>query len=132
MKAIEEVDTNTKKDNIIDGIMKSNGLYCLVSNAKVGKSMFALQLANAITKGTNFLGHNTMSSPVLYISTESNFGQIQERVESLGLSFPLKTFFIIDRDGKGEVSIFDIEYKICEFAKDMNGKIIIMDMLKKE
>ena len=130
MKAIEEIDTNIKKDNIIDGIMKSNGLYCLVSNAKVGKSMFALQLANAITKGTNFLGHNTMSSPVLYISTESNFGQIQERVESLGLTFPLKTFFIIDRDGKGEVSIFDIEYKICEFAKDMNGKIIIMDMLK--
>lgn len=130
MKAIEEIDKNTKKDNIIDGIMKSCGLYCLVSNAKVGKSMFALQLANSITKGTQFLGHNTMSSPVLYISTESNFGQHQQRALSLGLTFPEKSLFIIDRNGKGEVSIFDIEVHINEFAKSMNGKIIIMDMLK--
>ena len=41
MRAIEEIDTREKKDNIIDGIMKSKGLYCLVSNAKVGKSMFS-------------------------------------------------------------------------------------------
>lgn len=31
MRAIEEeIDINTKKDNIIEGIMKSKGLYCLV------------------------------------------------------------------------------------------------------
>ena len=69
MKALEEIDTNIKKDNIIDNIMKSNGLYCLVSNAKVGKSMLALQLSNSLTNGKQFLGHDTMHSPVLYIST---------------------------------------------------------------
>ena len=80
MRAIEEIDTREKKDNIIDGIMKSKGLYCLVSNAKVGKSMFSLQLSNSIINGTQFLGHDTMPSPVLYISTESDFGQIQDRI----------------------------------------------------
>ena len=30
MKAIEEIDTNTKKDNIIDGIMKSNGDFYIM------------------------------------------------------------------------------------------------------
>ena len=103
MRAIEEIDTREKKDNIIDGIMKSKGLYCLVSNAKVGKSMFSLQLSNSIINGTQFLGHDTMPSPVLYISTESDFGQIQDRIKTLGLTFPKDSFFVIDRDGKGEV-----------------------------
>lgn len=84
MKALEEIDINIKKDNIIDNIMKSNGLYCLVSNAKVGKSMLALQLSNSLTCGKQFLGHDTMSSPVLYISTESDSGQIMERIKTLG------------------------------------------------
>ena len=131
MRAIEEeIDNNTKKDNIIEGIMKSKGLYCLVSNAKVGKSMFAIQLSYALATGKQFLGHNTMSSPVLYISTESDFGQLKERTKFLGLEFPLESLFIIDRDGKGEVSIFDIEVKISEFANDKGGKLLIIDMLK--
>lgn len=130
MQAVEDIDINTKKDNIIDGIMKSNGLYCLVSNAKVGKSMFALQLSHAIATGQQFLGHKTMPSPVLYISTESDSGQIQERIEVLGLNFPLQTFFIIDRNGKGEVSIFDFEVDLAEFSSSKNGKIVIIDMLK--
>lgn len=130
MRAIEEEDTRIKKDNIIDGIMKSNGLYCLVSNAKVGKSMLALQLSNSIINGTQFLGHNTMPSPVLYISTESDFGQIQDRIKTLGLTFPKDSFFVIDRNGKGEVSIFDFEVDLLEFSKYKNGKLVILDMLK--
>lgn len=131
MRAIEEeIDINTKKDNIIEGIMKSKGLYCLVSNAKVGKSMFAIQLSYALATGKQFLGHNVMPSPVLYISTESDFGQLKERTKFLGLEFPHESLFIIDRDGKGEVSIFDIEPKISEFANDKGGKLLIIDMLK--
>ena len=129
MRAIEEIDTREKKDNIIDGIMKSKGLYCLVSNAKVGKSMFSLQLSNSIINGTQFLGHDTMPSPVLYISTESDFGQIQDRIKTLGLTFPKDSFFVIDRDGKGEVSIFDFEVDLMEFSKYKNGKLVIIDML---
>lgn len=45
MKPIEELNITIKKDNIIDEIMKSNGLYCLVVEPKVGKSFLALQLA---------------------------------------------------------------------------------------
>ena len=119
-----------KKDNIIDDIMKSKGLYCLVSNAKVGKSMFALQLSYAIASGKQFLGHNVKSSPVLYISTESDFGQIRDRIEFLGLDFPKDTFFIIDRNGKGEVNLNELEVDIMEFAKYKDGKVLIIDMLK--
>ena len=119
-----------KKDNIIDDIMKSKGLYCLVSNAKVGKSMFALQLSYAIASGKQFLGHNVKSSPVLYISTESDFGQIRDRIDFLGLEFPKDTFFIIDRNGKGEVNLNELEVDIMEFAKYKDGRVLIIDMLK--
>ena len=130
MRVIEDIMNIEKKDNIIDEIMKSKGLYCLVSNAKVGKSMFALQLSYAIACGKQFLGHNTKSSPVLYISTESDFGQIRDRIDFLGLEFPKDTFFIIDRNGKGEVNLNELEVDIMEFAKYKDGKVLIIDMLK--
>ena len=42
VKSITEIECNTKKDFIIEGIMKSKGLYCLIAFPKVGKSMLAL------------------------------------------------------------------------------------------
>ena len=42
MIPIEQLKIDIKKDNIIDGIMKSNGLYCLGAEPKVGKSFLAL------------------------------------------------------------------------------------------
>ena len=110
--------------------MVSRGLYCLSSEAKVGKSMFCLQLSNAITNGTQFLGHNTMPSPVLYISTESDFGQTKERIELLNLKFPKDSFFVIDRNGKGNIDLSECELDIKDFAENKKGKLIIIDMLK--
>ncbi len=131
MRAIEEEDTRIKKDIIIEDIMKSRGLYCLVSNAKVGKSMLALQFSYSIISGKQFLGRNVLSSsPVLYISTESDFGQLKQRIKVLNLDFPNESLFIIDRDGKGEVSIFDFEVDLKKFVEEYNGKIVILDMLK--
>lgn len=37
MIPIEQLNIDIKKDNIIEGIMKSNGLYCLVAEPKTGK-----------------------------------------------------------------------------------------------
>lgn len=131
MKAIEEEDTRIKKDIIIEDIMKSRGLYCLVSNAKVGKSMLALQFSYSIISGKQFLGRSILSSsPVLYISTESDFGQLKQRIKVLNLDFPNESLFIIDRDGKGEVSIFDFEVDLKKFVEEYNGKVVIFDMLK--
>ena len=40
MKVLEELKETTKKDIIIDGIMRSKDVYLLVSKPKVGKSLF--------------------------------------------------------------------------------------------
>ena len=54
MKAFEKLKETTKKDIIIDEIMMSKGVSLLVSKPKVGKSLFALQLANSIASNKAF------------------------------------------------------------------------------
>ena len=131
MKAFEELKESTKKDIIIDGIMRSRGVYLLVSKPKVGKSLFALQLANSIANGKPFLGHEILKpSPVLYITTELSDSQLKDRCNLLGISFEKNKFFVIDRDEKQNISFMDIEYQVKEFAEEYNGRILILDMLK--
>lgn len=81
LKPIEQIDTNIKKDIIINNIMRSKGVYLLVSKHKVGKSLFALQLANSIANKKAFLGHEILKpSPVLYITTELSDSQLKDRL----------------------------------------------------
>ena len=130
LKPIEQVDTSIKKDIIINNIMKSKGVYLLVSNPKVGKSMLALQLSCSVCNGTPFLGYKVNPSPVLYITTESDKGQLRERLEFQGLSIDNDNLFVIDRDTKTNISLRDMELDIKTFAEEYNGKLIILDMLK--
>ena len=131
MKAFEELKETTKKDIIIDGIMRSKGVYLLVSKPKVGKSLFALQLANSIANKKAFLGHEILKpSPVLYITTELSDSQLKDRCNLLGISFEKNKFFVIDRDEKQNINFMDIEYQVKEFAEELNGRILILDMLK--
>ena len=51
MKQLTEIKESTKKDIIVENLMISNGVYLLVSHPKVGKSMFAQQLAFSLTTG---------------------------------------------------------------------------------
>lgn len=130
LKAIEELDTSIKKDVIVDELMKSKGVYLLVSNPKVGKSMLALQLSNSIVNGIPFLGYKVNPSPILYVSTESDFGQLQERIKFMNLTPNSDSLFIKDREGRASICLRDLEIDIKCFSEDKMGKFIIIDMLK--
>ena len=107
MKPIEELNITIKKDNIIDGIMKSNGLYCLVAEPKVGKSFLALQLANSLVNNKQFLGFNTNPTSVLYVSTEISELQLKERLEITGYTFKPNSFFFVQKDEQHKLCIRD-------------------------
>lgn len=130
MIAIEDVDKSIKKDIIVDGLMRSRGVYLLVSQPKVGKSMLALQLSYCLTNGMPFLGHKVIASPVLYITTESDIYQLYQRMEFMGLKAKKKSLYLIDRDNKEKVSLFDIEYKLSEFSDKEHTRLLIIDMMK--
>ena len=83
MKQINEVNKSIKKDIIVENLMISNGVYLLVSHPKVGKSMFAQQLAFSLTTGEDFLGFKVNPSHVLYITTEGDINQLQDRFDGV-------------------------------------------------
>lgn len=130
MKTISEMRKEfTKKDFIVDYLMKSKGLYCLVARPKVGKSLFALQLANSIATGTTFLGFRTSPSPVLYISTEMNSTQIIDRIDKMNLNFNDDNFVLIEQNpSERKLNLMDLQLEFQTFANEYNGRFVIIDM----
>ena len=129
LQRIEDVDTSIQTDIIINGIMRSKGVYLLVSQPKVGKSMLALQLADSITNGKPFLEHKVNASPVLYISTELSENQLNERIGIAEYNFGNSLFFV-EKDNNHSLSLRDdLLLDIKEFSEEYNGKFVIVDML---
>lgn len=134
LKPIEKVDTSIKKDIIINNIMKSKGVYLLVSNPKVGKSMLALQLSCSVINGTPFLGQKVNHSPILYVTTESDAGQLKERLEFLELSAKNDSLFIIDRQTKAEKYLDELraETKLIKMEYNKNKDLNKVELKYKD
>ena len=130
MKQINEVNKSIKKDIIVENLMISNGVYLLVSHPKVGKSMFALQLAFSLTTGEDFLGFKVNPSHVLYITTESDINQIDERYKLMNLKPDISKLDIIDWNDIPDFYIRDIERDIHKLTFNGDPLFIIIDMFK--
>ncbi len=130
MKNIKQMRSESiKKDFIVDNLIKSNGIYCLVARPKVGKSLLALQLANSIATGKPFLGHQTNPSPILYISTEMDSAQLIDRIDKMNLKFNENNFLFIEQNPtQKKLNLIDLQLDFQEFANVYNGKFVIIDM----
>ena len=58
------------------------GLTLFSGDSKVGKSMMALNMCVAVSKGEDFLGFPTTRGTVLYLALEDTESRIQRRVFS--------------------------------------------------
>lgn len=119
-----------KKDIIVENLMISNGVYLLVSHPKVGKSMLAQQLAFSLTTGEDFLGFKVNPSQVLYITTEGDINQLQDRFKLMNLKPNVDKLHIIDYDDIPDFYIRKIEIDIHELTFDKKPLFIIIDMFK--
>lgn len=72
MKQINELNKSIKKDIIGENLMISNGVYLLVSHPKVGKSMFAQQLAFSLTTGEVYKTGNNAGKPIRHVVIDKN------------------------------------------------------------
>ena len=130
MISIEQLNTDIKKDNILEGIMKSNGLYCLVAEPKVGKSFLALQIANSLTNNKEFLGFKVNPTPVLYISTELSSFQLKERLNITSYEFSTNSFFFLEKDSNHKLCLTDdLQLELKEISETHNGKFVIVDIM---
>src|SRR5574344_437306 len=130
MKQINETNKSIKKDIIVENLMISNGVYLLVSHPKVGKSMFVQQLAFSLTTGEDFLGFKVNPSHVLYITTESDINQLEDRFKLMNMKINIDKFHVIDSDDISDFYIRDIERDIHELTFDKEPLFVIMDMFK--
>ena len=119
-----------KKDIIVEDLMISNGVYLLVSHPKVGKSMFAQQLAFSLTTGEDFLGFKVKPSHVLYVTTEGDLNQLDTRYNLMNLHPVIDKLHIIDRDDIPDFYIRDIKNEIHGLTYDKKPLFVIIDMLK--
>ena len=130
MIAIEQLNNCKKKDNIINKIMKSEGLYCLVAEPKVGKSFLALQIANSLVNNKQFLGFDVNPTPVLYVSTEISDNQLKERLELTGYTFSPNTFFFVQKDSEHKLCLRDdLLLDLKEFSEVYKGRFVIIDIM---
>ena len=130
MKKLNEIDDDIKKDIIVENLMISNGVYLLVSHPKIGKSMFAQQLAFSLTTGENFLGFKVNPSHVLYVNTESDIKQLKQRFKLMNLNPNIDKLDVIDSNEIEDFYIRDIERDIQKLTYDGDSLFLIIDMLK--
>lgn len=130
MKTIEELKCSIVDINyIIEDMIRENGLYCLLGEAKVGKSAIALQIANSVANGFPFLNLKTNKTPVLYLSTEMNPSETINRIKFMELNLSNKDFFYtFPEDNLTQISILKVEKEIAEFSEKYNGKLVFIDM----
>ena len=70
---------------LIDGMLWENQCIMILAKEKVGKSIFALQMACSLSSGVSFLDHYEIFEPmkILYIQTESTRAETIERLKSM-------------------------------------------------
>ena len=130
MKTIEELKCSIVDINyIIENMIRENGLYCLLGEAKVGKSAMALQIANSVANGIPFLDLKTNKSPVLYLSTEMNPNETISRIKLMNLNLSNEDFlYTYPEDNMTQLSILKVEKEIMNFHEKYNGKLVFIDM----
>ena len=130
MKTIEELRNDIVEPNyIIENMIRENGLYCLLGEAKVGKSAMAIQIANSVANGIPFLNLKTSKSPVLYLSTEMNPNETISRIDLMKCNLNNYNFFYtFPEDNFSQLNIFTVENEIKKFSEYYNGKLVFIDM----
>lgn len=130
MKTIEELKSSIVDINYItQNMIRENGLYCLLGEAKVGKSAMALQIANSVANGIPFLDLKTNKTPVLYLSTEMNPSETISRINLMNCNLTQNNFFYeYPSDNLTMMSIIKIQTEIQKFTSVYNGKLVFIDM----
>lgn len=120
--------TNSNQNYIVENLIREKGLYCLLGCAKVGKSSLALQIANSVCNGLNFLDLRTKKTNVLYISTEMTQEEIYLRANLMNCNLDDKFYYYYPTESGAKIKLFDLEREISNFKNQIDGKLVIIDM----
>ena len=80
-----ENDFQIVNKGVLDDLL-INGLYILGATSKIGKSMIATKLANAVGEGSEYLGRHNEKSRVIYFDNDNYEHETKARLLALELS----------------------------------------------
>lgn len=124
-----------KRESIIDDVIPF-GLTLLAGEPKAGKSYMMLNLALAASSGGTAWSHYPVESQcgTLYISYESHYREIQERIkEMLGGEMPDPSFYfwnLAEIEDDFKLDALGIS-QLTQFIKDHNIRLVIVDVWEK-
>lgn len=109
-----------------NGILPDAGLCIVAASKAVGKTLFLLQLCDAITKGKPFLGAPTTAAKVLFIELELAKRRTRHRLAKMGL-VPTSTFNFSFWWEPGKEGIKTIE----DYVEEKGAQLIVVDVLQR-
>ena len=117
---------NMTNNGIVGGLLKE-GLYLFGATSKIGKSMIATALSNAVATGTDYLGKSNSQGKVIYFDNDNYPFETKNRVKALGFeeSDNIKYYFEEETN-----SLRDIKDELKYIGDELDEvKLVIIDCL---
>lgn len=123
IKSINDSQVN----DIIEGLIPI-GVTMFGAPQKIGKTLFCLQLANAVADGNAFLEHTCRQGHVLYIAFEDSKYSIKKRYDTFGMDVSENLDFCFAQSGQ----IFDLEQEVKMILHEYDDLcLVIVDTFAK-
>jgi len=126
------LENQTEPKWLWDGILPQNGLSLLLAKPKVGKSVFAFNLALRVSRGEPFLGKSTTQGDVLYLALEESAEQVDKNWDSFNKTNgePSGGEHLYVHFGSAPTEALKKLEKAIEM-REIKPKLVVIDLLQK-
>jgi len=111
-------------DWLIDEILPIDELILLAASPRAGKSLMAMNIAQCVASGTNFLDRPVTQGSVIYVQCEDSETKTKQRAIAQGWDESLPVYWL-DKFKLSELP------ELIELAKDIEPRLIILDTLSR-
>jgi hypothetical protein len=111
-------------DWLIDEILPINELILLAASPRAGKSLMAMNIAQCVASGSNFLDRPVTQGNVIYVQCEDSETKTKQRAIAQGWDENLPVFWL----DKFKLSELD---ELIELAKEIQPRLIVLDTLSR-
>ena len=107
---------------IFGGLLRS-GLYILGATSKVGKTMIATSLANAVATGIEYLGRVNRKGKVIYFDNDNYDFETKDRILALKFAGTPNIRYVFGEDAS---SIRNIKNELKYEIEDLENYILVI------
>ena len=111
-------------DWLVDEILPINELILLAASPRAGKSLMAMNIAQCVASGTNFLDRPVTQGNVIYVQCEDSETKTKQRAIAQGWDENLPVYWL-DKFKLSDLS------ELIEIAKELEPRLIVLDTLSR-